>query len=118
MLMSSSSQAIDAKNNNILNILFISSFSKDIPAQTDFEKGINKAIKSNENEPAYRRQKAKVLLAQKVLTTGLNEKRLADSALESLRKAEALNPRNLTTLRNSIPLYYFLQTDFYLLTPV
>lgn len=39
-----SSQAIAENNDKILNVLFISSFSKNIPAQIDFEKGINKAL--------------------------------------------------------------------------
>ncbi len=63
------------------------------------------AVKLNSKEPAYRRQKAKILLATLIWA---DEDETRDQILKNLEKAYDLNPRNLATLRNSVPLYYFL----------
>lgn len=66
---------------------------------------ITKAIGLNRDEPSYYRQKAKVLLAELSIS---KEERIRDDVMTALKQAQALNPHNLTTLRNIIPLYYFL----------
>lgn len=63
------------------------------------------AIKLNSREPAYTRQKAKILLATLIWA---DEDETREEILKSLEKAYDLNPKNLATLRNIIPLYYFL----------
>jgi hypothetical protein len=60
---------------------------------------IDKAIKLNGSEPNYYRMKAKILL----VNSGDKKEILWD-----LHKALELNDHNLVTIRNSIPLYYFL----------
>ena len=69
-------------------------------------KASNKAISYNRYEPAYLRQKVKVLLAQKIVADSARVD-IEDKILKDLIKARELNPKNLATLRNSIPLYYF-----------
>ncbi len=57
------------------------------------------SIRLNPKEPSYYRQRARVYLAQgsdKIL------------ALADLKTAHAINPKNLATLRNAVPVYYFL----------
>jgi len=71
----------------------------------DAEEHIVSSIKLSSYEPAYRRQKAKILLATLIWS---DEDETREEILENLEKAYDLNPKNLTTLRNSIPLYYFL----------
>jgi tetratricopeptide (TPR) repeat protein len=63
---------------------------------------IDKAIELNGNEPNYYRTKAKILLVD-----------AGDKAviLRTLQKALELNTHNLVTIRNSIPLYYFLASE-------
>lgn len=61
---------------------------------------IDQAIQKNPQEPNYYRGKAKILIVSDV-----NNR---DAILVQFKKAEELNPENLVTLRNLIPLYYFL----------
>ena len=63
------------------------------------------AVKLNGQEPAYRRQRAKILLATLIWA---DEDETRAEIQKSLKRAYELNPENLATLRNSIPLYYFL----------
>ncbi|MFC1755773.1 hypothetical protein ACFLZK_00050 [Patescibacteria group bacterium] len=63
------------------------------------------ATRFNTYEPAYKRQKAKVLLATLVWQ---ENREVKEKVLEELIKAQDLNPKNLATLRNIIPLYYLL----------
>lgn len=58
----------------------------------------NKSIEKNENEPRYYYGRAKVYL----VTADKNK------SLEDLKTAVELNPKNLVTLRNIVPIYYFL----------
>jgi len=71
----------------------------------DAAEHIVRASKLNNHEPAYRRQKAKILLATLIWA---DEDEVREEVLKNLEKAYELNPKNLATLRNSIPLYYFL----------
>lgn len=70
---------------------------------------IIKAVRMNSNEPAYYRQRAKVLLATLVWSEDRSE--VKQGVLENLERAAELNPKNLATLRNNVPLYYFLAVN-------
>lgn len=59
------------------------------------------AISLNPNEPRYRLGTAKIFLSSQ------NENSKPET-LENLKKAYDLNPKNLVTIRNSIPLYYLI----------
>jgi len=67
----------------------------------------SKAISLNPYEPNYYRGQAKVFVVRLLTYTDRNrEAKLG--ILTNLKKAYELNPSNLVTIRNSIPLYYFL----------
>lgn len=66
---------------------------------------VTRAVELNHEEPSYYRHKAKVLLAELSIS---KEEKIRDDVMTVLTQAQALNPHNLTTLRNIIPLYYFL----------
>lgn len=68
----------------------------------------NKAIKFNPFEPNYYRGRAKVLTVSLVDNEAATSLNLKGRILDNLKKAEELNPKNLVTLRNSVPIYYFL----------
>lgn len=61
----------------------------------------NQSIKNNKNEPRYYYGRAKVYLAIK------NK----GGAVLDLEKAEKINRKNLVTLRNIVPIYYFLSIN-------
>lgn len=71
----------------------------------DATKHITQAVRFNHKEPSYKRQKAKILLSTTIL---MPDEEIKQKALEELNEAQQLNPRNLTTLRNVVPLYYVL----------
>ncbi len=76
----------------------------------------NKSINKNPHEPRYYYGRARIYLA---LTTNQNKESaeaLKKLALNDLQKATKLNPNNLVTLRNVVPLYYFLAIKDYTLT--
>lgn len=81
----------------------------------DFGKALdqsNKSIKKNPREPRYYYGRARIYLSGTLATTTDEEKHLLKQrALEDLIKAEELNPKNLVTLRNMVPVYYFLAID-------
>mgnify|MGYP001432547169 CR=1 FL=1 len=63
--------------------------------------------RENPREPSYYRYKAKVMLAE--LGLGVQDASAIKKEINSqLTKSQELNNKNLTTLRNIIPLYYFL----------
>lgn len=69
--------------------------------ESNFERALlyaNKSIEKNSNEPRYYYGRAKVYIGN------ANK----DEALADLQKAQELNPKNLVTLRNVVPIYYFL----------
>jgi tetratricopeptide (TPR) repeat protein len=66
------------------------------------------AIKNNEFEPNYYRGRAKIHIVGAVSANGILSDTEKEKVLADLRKAVSLNPNNLVTLRNVIPLYYFL----------
>lgn len=69
---------------------------------------VDKAIEQNSNEPNYYRGKAKILIVKSGYSKDLVTEKSKDEILSVLEKSVELNPHNLVTLRNSIPLYYFL----------
>ncbi len=68
----------------------------------------NISIEQNPDEPAYYRNRAKILLIASAYQEDKTRIDLKKHALSDLIKAYSLNPKNLATLRNSLPLYYFL----------
>ncbi|OGC68951.1 hypothetical protein A2415_04085 [candidate division WWE3 bacterium RIFOXYC1_FULL_39_7] len=70
------------------------------------------AIKKNPLEPNYYRGRAKVYIGFLADTQNRESQLLfKTAALEDLKKAYKLNPKNLVTIRNSVPLYYFLAAE-------
>ena len=72
------------------------------------ERYIDKAIALNSQEPKYYRTKAKILLAKLVEVELNDQPSIKKEALQYMELARGLNGKNLATLRNSTPLYYFL----------
>jgi len=66
----------------------------------------NKSINKNPREPRYRYGKAKILLASTISNT--NKEEIKGEAYKEIQRAEDLNKKNLVTLRNIVPIYYFL----------
>ena len=82
--------------------------------KTNFEVAIqqaNKSIQKNLDEPRYYYGRAKVLLTLTVNLADEEKPHVKYLAENDLLTAQNLNPKNLTTLRNIIPLYYFLAVD-------
>lgn len=83
--------------------------SQELIKNGDDEKALlyaDKAILKNPFEPNYYRGRAKV---STVLMVSSNEKeKVKESVYSDLKKALELNKNNLVTIRNSIPIYYFL----------
>lgn len=70
---------------------------------------INKSIDYNNKEPNYYRHKAKVYLAATTSQMGEQERNsLKNLALTDLETSFDLNQHNLATVRNNVPLYFFL----------
>jgi tetratricopeptide (TPR) repeat protein len=69
---------------------------------------INKAIERNPREPNYYRIKAKILLVESVYQDQEGKELIKESVLRELQISIDENPNNLVTIRNCIPLYYFL----------
>jgi len=68
----------------------------------------NSAVQKNPLEPNYYRGRAKVYITSLVAVPEGKVFAYKVLALTDLKKAYNLNPNNLVTVRNSIPLYYFL----------
>lgn len=71
----------------------------------------NASIKLNPMEPNYYKGRARVLIAATYSASGDKKKALKDTALNDLQMAYSLNPSNLVTIRNIIPLYYYLAVE-------
>lgn len=71
---------------------------------------VNKAIKYNNQEPSYYRQRAKVYVAStaNALQGSKELEDLKQLALQDLITGHEINPKNLATIRNSTPLYFYL----------
>jgi hypothetical protein len=68
----------------------------------------NKAIDLNANEPSYFRQRARVYVSMEGQNSKVMEKAIKQAAQFDLETAYRLNPNNLVTVRNLVPLYYYL----------
>jgi len=78
--------------------------------QTALEQA-NKSIKKNPREPRYYYGRAKVLLSSNVNLTPEERPYMKKLAEEDLLTAQKINPNNLVTLRNMIPIYYYLAVE-------
>jgi len=83
---------------------------KDGRKETSLEK-VNKAIFANGKEPIYYRQRAKVYLSLLPDSNEESVEALKDLSLRDIKLALSLNNDNLVTIRECIPLYYFLSID-------
>ena len=93
--------------------------SQDLLKKESTEKALsfaNKAVSFNPLEPNYFRGRAKINIVR--LGSLGNSKFLKEAVLNDLKIAYSLNPQNLVTIRNSIPLHYFLTMKFMVLGPV
>ncbi len=68
----------------------------------------NKSIEKNPDEPRYYYGRTKILLTMTAGLEDVGRVSLKKLALNDLQTAQNLNPNNLVTLRNIVPLYYFL----------
>lgn len=78
--------------------------------QTSLAKA-NESLEKNPYEPAYYRQRAKVLLTYTLTSTDEEKDKIKNLALQDLETAYILNPYNIATLRNSAALYMILATE-------
>jgi O-antigen ligase len=69
----------------------------------------NKSIDLNPLEPNYYRGRAKVLTVYLLPTKDISS--VKEKMYSDIKKSLELNPLNLVTIRNSIPLYYFLAVE-------
>jgi tetratricopeptide (TPR) repeat protein len=69
---------------------------------------IRETIKLNPTEPSYHLKKAKIYLSLLAVSSSDSSVVLKGRALDDVRRARDQNTKNLVTLRNSLPLYYFL----------
>lgn len=70
----------------------------------------NEAVLKNRNEPIYFRGRAKILLAGLASVPDDTKSDLKQLAHKDLESAYNLNPTNLATIRNIVPLYSYLAT--------
>lgn len=75
------------------------------------------AVNKNDHEPNYYRNRAKILILLAATSEDSDISDYKKAALFDLIAAYNLNPKNLVTLRNSVPLYYYLAIRDYSLPP-
>lgn len=88
--------------------------SQDLLALSDFDGALyfaNSAVEKNPLEPNYYRGRAKVYIASLPSIPEGKVFAYKVRALTDLKQAYDLNPNNIVTIRNSIPLYYFLAAN-------
>lgn len=69
---------------------------------------IEDALKLNQFEPNYYRGRARILIASLITPDEELARLLKIATLKDLESAYNLNPSNLVTMRNLVPLYYFV----------
>lgn len=69
------------------------------------------AVSLNPNEPYYYRLRAQSYLMNSLFLEEDSKDNLKKLALADLKYSEKLNPKNLATLRNNLPFYYYLALD-------
>ena len=86
--------------------------SRDLVGDVEFSDALkfaNKALEQNPLEPAYYRGLAKILTLSALYSLKEADRRsLKKAAYGDLQNAFKLNANNLATIRNSVPLYYYL----------
>src|SRR3990167_11343329 len=90
--------------------------SEKLLEEFELEKALNNAtesIKNNPLEPNYYRQRAKVYLTMSAVFDDDYKMGLKKSALDDMYMAYDINPNNLVTIRNLVPLFYFLSVQDY-----
>lgn len=103
----------------LLVVTFINLYSADVTysyAQDNLSKvSVSSLIKAatasiiaNPQEPAYYRGRARLYLTASAGEDRTTIKKLKELARMDLENALRLNPHNLATIRNALPLYYFL----------
>ena len=93
--------------------------SEKLLEEFELEKALNNAtesIKNNPLEPNYYRQRAKVYLTMSAVFDDDYKMGLKKSALDDMYMAYDINPNNLVTIRNLVPLFYFLSVQDYTLS--
>lgn len=95
------------------------SISEKLLEEFELEKALNNAtlsIKSNPLEPNYYKQRAKVYLTMAAVLGDEYKTELKESALDDMYMAYNINPNNLVTVRNLVPLFYFLSVKEFTLS--
>ncbi|HBY10256.1 hypothetical protein A2473_01525 [candidate division WWE3 bacterium RIFOXYC2_FULL_42_13] len=89
--------------------------SADFLRKEEYEKALNTAngsLELNPLEPSYYRTRALVYLTVGILEKdGVKKNIYKKSAYADLQRALVLNPDNLVTERNLVPVYYFLANE-------
>lgn len=89
--------------------------SADFLRKEEYEKALNTAngsLELNPLEPSYYRTRALVYLTAGILEKdGVKKNIYKKSAYADLQRALVLNPDNLVTERNLVPVYYFLANE-------
>ena len=92
--------------------------SEKLLEEFELEKALNNAtlsIRNNPLEPNYYKQRAKVYLTMAAVLSDEYKSELKKSALDDMNTAYNINPDNLVTVRNLVPLFYFLSVREYTL---
>ena len=71
----------------------------------------NDAVVTNPYEPIYYRGRVKTLLALLAVVEATDKAAIKKMIVTDLETAYELNPKNLATIRNSVPLYFYLATS-------
>lgn len=85
--------------------------AEDLLTKGALEKGIryvDTALMLNPMEPSYYRTRAKIIVAATLNKEGEDLEKLKLSAVKDLLISQKMNPKNAATLRNNLPIYYFL----------
>jgi len=88
--------------------------SKRLLLEADYENSLRlakEAVSLNPSEPYYYRLRAQSYLMNSLFLEKEAKNTLKELALADLKYSERLNPKNLATLRNNIPFYYYLSLD-------
>ena len=93
--------------------------SEKLLEEFELEKALNNAtlsIRDNPLEPNYYKQRAKVYLTMAAVLGDEYKTELKESALDDMYMAYNINPNNLVTVRNLVPLFYFLSVKEFTLS--
>lgn len=99
-------------NNYIADVSAAS--SREYLTEKEFDKALevaNRAVKLNPNRSYYYRIKAQAILFYSLNKFTYLNSEVKKEVFENIGKAKELNLINLATLRNNIPLYYYLALD-------